>query len=62
MKLEFVQDVKRFFKETNKIIGKVTYRYTNAGLKISPYSRVHIKIIPWKLHILKSKSSRVIYL
>ena len=36
------------------------YRYTNAGLKISVYVRIHIKTIPWKLCILNPKNSQVI--
>ena len=36
-------------------------RCTNADLKISLYSEVHIKTISWKLRILKPKNSWVIY-
>ena len=34
-------------------------KYTNADLKISLYVRIHLKIIPWKFHILDK--SRFIY-
>ena len=35
--------------------------YTYVNLKISLYVFVHLKIIPWKFHVLNPKNSRVIY-
>ena len=42
-------------------VNHCSYRYTNAALKISLYVQVHIKITPWKFHILDPKYFPVIY-
>ena len=45
------------------LLGNVfrVYRYFNADLKMSPYVRVHIKILSRKFRILNARDSRVIY-
>ena len=58
----------RFFGNINSYICKLLWkiavleRCPNAYLKISLYVLVHMKVTPWKFHILNPQNCRVIYL
>ena len=42
-------------------VSKHTQRYSNGDFKTFLYIQIHIKIIPFKFHILNQKKCRVIF-